>query len=187
MYHINSGDKYIINSISEYSEKLNDILYQVFLLLNSYSKKHIEYSRCAQNTKYIFTSLQKYEDIFKVGRIIIRDTNINISPEIIESIRTFYGPEGTSINGSFHEIPFLEINIEDKIYFVAIKVSNYTTTSSFMQNKVEFYVGTDFEDFVKLIQTRYQCPEIIITNDFETHWSYITKGGKITKKHKYTK
>ena len=157
-YNLTSKD-YIITYISNYSPKLDVIIKQIFDQIQTfYKSKNVNYAnRCGENSKYICNNLNKDgNNITTSGKIIISDFAKNKNGEnkdtenwlknndnIINQINKVYGEGQFETIGAanYHALPYLEIVIDQKKYYVAIE------TTIEKPYKLQFYIGSDKSEF----------------------------------------
>jgi hypothetical protein len=187
-YKINDN-KYIITYIEEYNTLLDTYLNNIFnSIFPHYATRALSYSNvCGDNAEFICKKLNKTG--LEAGKIIIADWTIKIwdtkNDELIKTIESVYGPIGFTIGESYHALAYLTVIIEETNYYVAIE------TTICVPYKLQFYVGSNKEEFEKIIKTRYQCSNFKISSDCDESWSDIAykSGGKNkkTKKQKTKK
>ena len=183
-HYKNNENKYIITYIEEYNILLNTYLNDIFdSIFPHYDTRELWYSNvCGANTKFICNKLKKTG--IEAGKIIITDW-VTENDELIKTIESVYGPRGITIGASYHALVYLTVIIEETNYYVAIE------TTICVPYKLQFYVGSNNEEFEKIIKTRYQCSNFKISFDCDKSWFDIAynRGGKNkkTKKRKKTK
>jgi len=172
-------NKYIITYINEnYNPVLDTYLDNIFVSISSHyrTRKLLYNNVCGSNAEFICKNLKI--DGLILGKIIITNW-ITRDYEIIETIKSVYGLIGISIGASYHALAYLEITIEETKYYVAIE------TTSCVPYKLQFYVGSNKEEFEKIINTRYQCSNFKISFDCDKSWIDIAyHGGKKRKTKK---
>jgi len=170
------GQKYITTYISDYSEAVDTILDRVFnAIFPFYESRKVIYSNvCGANAEYICKHLKI--DGVELGKIIITNWKRR-NVEVFQLIASVYGPIRVTIGASYHALVYLEIIIDgDAKYQVAIE------TTICEPYKLQFYVGTNEEEFEKIIQTRYHCFDFKISYDCEKKWEDIAyRGGRKRK------
>jgi hypothetical protein len=157
-----------INEISytNTSLLLNELINDIFEL---YRKFELKYSNvCGANTQKLcsFLKTRQYKDI-KFGKLIIMDWN-RMDKTIVNSIRTLYN--GSWYNSHYHALTYLEITVENQIYFVAIETTIDTPY------KLYFYLGSDYEEFETIIKTIYQCNSFKTSYDCLESWDSLYFG-----------
>ena len=180
-------NKYIITYIEEYNTLLDTYLNNIFnSIFPHYDTRALSYSNvCGDNTEFICNKLKKTG--LEAGKIIITDwvtkNWVIKNDELINTIESIYGPIGITIGASYHALAYLTVIIEETNYYVAIE------TTICVPYKLQFYVGSNKEEFEKIIKTRYQCSNFKISFDCYKSWNdiaYNLSGGK-TKKQKNKK
>ena len=183
LHYETNENKYIISFITAYNEGLNayiDIIFnKIFPLYNS---RKLEYLNvCGANAEFICKNVKI--DGIKFGKIIITEW-VTRNRENLQIIESVYGKTILNIGATYHALVYLEITFEDKIHYVAIE------TTICEPYKLQFYIGTNEEEFKTIIQNRYQCSDFKISFDCEKNWIDIAyRGGKRnkTKKIKHNK
>lgn len=186
--------KYIVTYIgADYNEALDTYLNKIFNgIFPFYNSRKLEYSNvCGANAEFICQNLKI--DGLKLGKIIITEW-VERNHENLERIESLYGPIGITIGASYHALAYLEVIIEKTKYFVAVETTICETY------KLQFYVGSNIDEFETIIKTRYQCSEFKISFDCKQSWMDIAYSGgrkrkmntkrqknKKTKKQKKTK
>lgn len=168
-------NKYIITYIEDYNPVLDTYIDKIFDgIFPHYSTNKLLYSNvCGDNAQFICNNL-KIDGVI-LGIIIIIDW-VKKNPEIILKIDSVYGPLRNTIGASYHALAYLEITIEDIQYYIAIE------TTRCVPYKLQFYVGTNKEEFDTVIKTCYQCNNFIISFDCNKRWYEIAySGGKKRK------
>jgi hypothetical protein len=174
--------KYITTYITEYNLAVDSYLNKIFdAIVPSYSSNKLWYSnRCGENAEFVCKTLKM--DGIRPGKIIITDW-VGKNAENLAIIASVYEPRGGSIGMSYHALVYLEINIDDKIYHIAIE------TTLCVPYKLQFYVGNNIDELRQILRIRYQCNDFKISHDCEKSWmaiAYNYSGGK-TKKNKTRK
>jgi hypothetical protein len=185
----NNKDKYIITYIEEYNILLDTYLNNIFnIIFPHYDAGALSYSNvCGDNAEFICNKLKNTR--LEAGKIIITEwvtkNWVIKNEELIETIESVYGRIGTTIGSSYHALAYLTVIIEKTNYYVAIE------TTICVPYKLQFYVGSNKEEFEKIITTRYQCSNFKISFDCDKSWQDIAynRGGKNkkTKKQKNKK
>jgi hypothetical protein len=174
-------DKYIITYIKEYDNPyldkyLNNLFKDIYPHYNS--RKLLYSNVCGSNAEFICNNLKMYG--LTPGKIIITEW-VSTNDEIIKTIEKVYGTIDFTIGASYHALAYLIVFIEETQtqYYVAIE-----TTSCFPY-KLQFYVGSNEDEFKTIIMTRYQCSEFKISFDCNKNWIEIAYHGgkKINKKN----
>jgi hypothetical protein len=157
-------DKYIITYISaEYNVELDLCVDMIFnAIFPYYHSRNLFYSNvCGANAEFICKNL-KIQDI-KLGKLIITNW-IKKKHKNLQSIESVYGPIAVTIGASYHALAYLEKTIENKTYYIAFE------TTSCQPYKLQFYIGSDYEEFKKIIKIRYQCKNFKISFDCPKCW-----------------
>jgi hypothetical protein len=175
--------KYITTFINDNPILDEFILFLATFIVPFYSTRYIKrVNACDSNSKFLCEELnEKMElnDKIAVGRLII--INWDIDNQQLNEIKKKYGETSHSIGRTHHVLLYININIEDTIYCIAVE------TIPFLQ----FYVGTP-TDFETIIKKRYQCQDYFITYDCDIPFQYVvyteskedpeSKGGKYHKR-----
>jgi hypothetical protein len=184
LYYTTNSNKYIITYTSLYDDKLNIILDNLFNdIFPHYSSKKLEYSNtCGQNSQFICNLLKNIEGIIS-GKLIITKWNNPDNIKIFQSIETVYGSISNTmgVGTSYHALVYLEINIDDMIYYIAIE------TTKCIPYKLQFYIGNSKEEFEQIIKIRYQCIEFKVEFNCNKSWIEIAYSGGKSKKVKKIK
>ena len=178
-YKIN-GDKYIITYIKEYNTGLDEYLNIIFeSIFPYYQVEALSYSNvCGHNAEFICKNLKLSG--LTLGKIIITDW-VPENYKLLEKIESVYGPIGLSIGASYHALVYLIVIIEETQYYVAIE------TTSCVPYKLQFYVGSNPEEFEEIIKTRYQCSSFKLSFDCDKSWIDIAYSGGKKRKTKNKK
>ncbi len=166
LYYKTDEMKYITTYISEYNPAVDSYLSRVFdTIFPSYSSRHLKYSNvCGENAEFVCKTLKM--DGIRPGKIIIIDW-VEKNTDNLKNIESVYGPIGTTIGMHYHALVYLEINIYDKIYNIAIE------TTLCVPYKLQFYVGNNIDELRQILKTRYQCNDLKISCDCEKNWADI--------------
>jgi hypothetical protein len=185
LQYITNENKYIITSFSRYYDnELLEHIQDIFSIIVPHYKRDIFHSRvCGQNATFICNKLKIDPDTLKPGKIIITDW-VKRDSEIRQKIEEVYGLIGSTIDASYHALVYLEINIKNKTYYVAIE------TTICEPYQLQFYVGNTYDELEKIIKSRYQCNGFNISHDCNKPWpnnSSESNGGKKRKQKSKTK
>lgn len=167
-----AGKDYIITYIEDYDTELYtfiDILFE--RIYSHYQANNIFYSnQCGCNAKFICKDLEdvKMEGLTRLtlGKIIIIDW-ASENKRLQQTIESVYGPIRHTIGATYHALPYLEVIIKHKTYYIAIE----TTTCDLYY--LQFCIGSNKKDFKKIIKTRYQCTGFKISRKCEKEWEDI--------------
>ena len=177
-------NKYIITYIEEYNTLLDNVINDIFVSIFPHYGKNLWYSNvCGANAEFICKKLKLNLNELKLGKIIINDW-VTKNDKLLETIESVYGNIGVTIGASYHALAYLTVLIEGTKYYVAIE------TTSCVPYKLQFYVGSNENEFNQIIKTRYQCNDFKISFDCDKSWTdIIYSGGKKrkTKKRKNKK
>jgi hypothetical protein len=184
-YNLN---KYIITYKENYNPILDKYINNIFDSFFPYYKtKELEYSNvCGANAEFICTKLKK-DGLIKnlkidgliLGKIIITQWYPK-DHKIIKKIELVYGPINITIGASYHALAYLEVIIDEIRYYVAIE------TTLCIPYKLQFFVGSNKDEFENIIMTRYQCSEFKTSFDCDKSWIDIAYNGGNTLKYKST-
>ena len=183
LYYKTNSDKYIITYTSPYNENLNIILDNLFntifpyySLSNKSGDPLLQYVvMCGPNARFICNLLKDSEGIIS-GKIIIINWITPQNIEVIKTIESVYGFVHNTIGASYHALVYLEINIDNIIYYIAIE------TVKFIPYKLQFFIGNSKEDLEKIIKLCYQCIDFYINFECNKSWMEIAyTGGKSGK------
>jgi hypothetical protein len=184
-----NGDKYIITYISA---DCNPVLRYIDTIFNSLfphfeASRRYSSNRCGELAEYVCKHLVKsiHEELkidgLMIGKIIIINW-VEENEEFLEIIKSVYGRIGTTIRAHYHALAYLEIPIAEKRYCVAIE------TTLCEPYKLQFCVGSDYNELENTIKIRYQCSDFKISFDCDKNWYDIAyMGGKKRKKRKQRK
>ena len=166
LYYKTDEMKYITTYITEYNPAVDTYLNRIFdAIVPSYSSKKLLYSnRCGENAKFVCKTLKM--DGIRPGKIIIIDW-VEQNPDNLAIIESVYGLIGTTIGMHYHALVYLEINIDDKIYYLAIETTLCTPY------KLQFCVGNNIDELRQILKIRYQCNDLKISCDCEKNWADI--------------
>ncbi len=166
LYYKTDEMKYITTYISEYTPAVDSYLNRIFdTIIPSYSSSSLWYSnRCGENAEFVCKTLKM--DGIRPGKIIITDW-VERNPDNLAIIESVYGLIGTTIGMHYHALVYLEINIDDKIYYLAIETTLCTPY------KLQFCVGNNIDELRHILKTRYQCNDLKISYDCEKNWADI--------------
>jgi hypothetical protein len=167
--------KYIITYIRDYNPHLDTFINKIFdSIFPHYHSGYLSYGNvCGANAKYICNILNKKELIS--GKIIITDW-VTENSEIIDTIESVYGSIGNTIRAHYHALVYLTAIIGETTYMVAIE------TTQCRPYQLQFYVGSNPEEFDKIIKTRYQCNNFKMSDICDKDWMAIAyNGGKKRK------
>ena len=171
-------DKYIITSIDEiHSAELDTYLDDIFnFVFPFYSSRKLQHSNvCGNNAEFICKNLKTTGLIPTLGKIIIVNW-IDRNNATLGTIESVYGPRGVTIGSSYHALAYLEVTVKETTYYIAIETTICTPY------KLQFYVGSNREDFETIIKSRYQCSDFKISYDCDKSWTEIAyRGGKRRK------
>ena len=172
-------NKYIITYIKEYNTGLDGHINNIFdRIFPHYATRALMYKNvCGANAEFICKNLKI--DGLTIGKIIIVNWVINDTQ--ITSIEMVYGPIGLTIGAGYHALGYLTVVIEETTYYIAIE------TTSCVPYKLQFYVGSNEEEFEQIIKTRYQCSNFYISFDCEIPWFVIAYSGGKKRKTKNEK
>ena len=167
-------NKYIITYIEDYYPDLDIFINEIFdSIFPYYRSGKLSYGNvCGANAEYICNILNKKKLIS--GKIIITDW-VTENREIISTIENVYGSIGNTIRAHYHALVYLTAIIGEKLYMVAIE------TTQCRPYQLQFYVGSNQEDFDKIIKTRYQCNNFKMSDNCDKYWMAIAYGGKKRK------
>ena len=166
VYYIPSSSEYVTSYLGAYSMQMKDCIASVYNIINRYYLRGKIYSGnvCAFNTAYISEKLDKR--CMNVGRIIITkwlDTNATELAQIEKA----YGDIGFTIGASFHELVYLHMEC-------GLHIAVETTIHE--PYKMQFCVGSSYEELQVLIKIRYQCRGYVLTDDLKSSWLNIIYG-----------
>ena len=134
---------------------------------------------CGANAEFICKNVKI--DGIKFGKIIITEW-VTRNRENLQIIESVYGKTILNIGATYHALVYLEITFEDKIHYVAIE------TTICEPYKLQFCVGSDYNELENTIKIRYQCSDFKISFDCDKNWYDIAyMGGKKRKKRKQRK
>jgi hypothetical protein len=175
LHYITNENKYIITYHSRYSTALESFIDTIFnLIFPFYSSHELGYGNiCGANVELICKKMNV--DGVKVGKIIITDW-IETNDENLKRIEGVYGNIEITIGASYHALVYLQVVIEENTYYIAIE------TTICEPYKFQFYIGTTFNEFKKIIEVRYQCRKIKMSTDCYKSWVDIAYSeGEILK------
>jgi hypothetical protein len=163
LYYKTDKMKYITTYITEYNPAVDSYLNRIFdIIIPSYSSRHLMYSNvCGANAEFVCKTLKM--DGIRPGKIIITEW-VQKNAENLAIIASIYEPMSGSIGMHYHALVYLEIKIDDKIYYVAIE------TTLCVPYKLQFYVGNNIDELKHILKTRYQCNDFKISHDCEKSW-----------------
>jgi len=163
--------KYIITYISdiltpEVFALFEEIFTSIFPL---YSSGKLEYKNvCGPNANYICKNIIIRETSFRKIHITNKNWKKPVNWDTIEYLNTIYGLDRwTAIGAAYHALPYIEIIIDTKTYYIAIETTNCS------KYKLQYYIGGSAEELKKILTARYQCLDYQIIGDCEK-----TMGGK---------
>jgi hypothetical protein len=161
LYYKTDRNKYITTFLSQYDERIDADLDKIFNVIHSYYETYsIKHSNtCGDNAQYVCKKL--IMENVKVGKIIITKWLHNYGKNLL-SIEEVYGRiVGSS---SYHALVYLEITIDEQKYYIAIE------TTICKPYKLQFYVGSDFNELKTIVTTRYQCSTFGISFICNEEW-----------------
>lgn len=194
---IENKDYSITYSSKDTAEKYNSILEQyinnIFLNIipiynNKDNNNKLFYAnRCSENAELICNNKNNIINVsdnieYKFGKIIIHDW-INEKTENyekkLEKIEETYGDHNLIINATHHEMPYIQLNINNNIFHITIE-----TTIKNPYN-LQFCIGNTIDDFKNILKIRYLCNDILFTYECNKAWyEVVYNGGKKTHRNK---
>ena len=147
-----------------------------------YSSGKLEYKNvCGPNADYICKNIKIRDKSF--GKIIITDWLKTDNRATISYIESIYGSAPLTIGASYHALSYIEIAVDEKIYYIAIETTNC------IFYKLQYYIGESAEELKTILKARYQCKDYKISYDcdkswMEIAWPHMYKGGSGKKKYK---
>lgn len=120
----------------------------LFERIYSHYQANIFYgNQCGSNAKFICKDLENVKmeglTLLTLGKIIIIDWESK-NERLQQNIESVYGPIRHTIGASYHALPYLEVIIKHKKYYIAIE-----TTTRDLYN-LQFCIGSNKKDFKKL-------------------------------------
>ena len=182
-----NGDKYIITYISADCNPVLRYIDTIFNSLFPYFEANISSSRrCGERAEYVCKHLVKsiHEELkidgLMIGKIIIINW-VEKNEEFLEIIKSVYGRIGSTIGAHYHALAYLEIPIAEKRYCVAIE------TTLCEPYRLQFCVGSDYNELENTIKIRYQCSDFKTSFDCDKSWYDIAYMGGKKRKQRTTK
>jgi hypothetical protein len=178
------GNNYIIcfldnidNNIETYINQLYNTIYPSF-----YKSGVIKYDNCCGNNAIAICNAFKNDYNIKSGRIIIYNWS-NHSKLDIDNITKIFGSTSLRVGATYHALGYLEVEINDKWYFIAIETTIETPY------KLQFFVGNSKKELDVVLSARYLCDKYAITYDCDIFFTDVianaiannNKGGKKKK------
>lgn len=164
--YITNGDRCIITYLNNYNTDLTVYLQNIYkLVIPFYKDKKMKHDiTCGDNSDYICNNVKI--DGHRFGKIIMNKwvvvddwNNRRADSKIISIIESVYGNSSCSIGASYHALSYIEIEINNNPYFIAIES---TIRKPYI---LQYYVGESEDELKTILKARYQCIRYRITED----------------------
>ena len=179
------GNNYVICFLDNIYNNIETYINQLFYTIypSFYNSGTLKYDNCCGNNAISLCNAFKNNNDVKSGRIILYGWS-NYSKLDIDNITKIFGSTSLRIGATYHALGYLEVQIDEKIYYIAIETTIETPY------KLQFYVGNSKKELDVVLSARYLCEKYTITYDCDIFFTDVIananmkKGGKKKKKTK---
>ena len=179
------GNNYVICFLDNIDNTVETYINQLFYTIypSFYKSGTLKYDNCCGDNAVSLCNALKSNNNVKSGRIILYRWS-NYSKLDIDNITKIFGSTSLRIGATYHSLGYLEVQIAEKIYYIAIETTIETPY------KLQFFVGNSKKELDVILSARYLCENYAITYDCDIFFTDVIananmkKGGKRKNKKK---